>query len=98
MIPDDPHARTRILNELDARPIPPSPAGDSPRTHWTPVWRPPLPVRARIEWETGAEILGATAHAYDYRDGAVYIHHGDPRAYTPWVWLPGRDITPAPER
>lgn len=73
-----PPTRVRSLNDL----------GGQPGAN-----RPPLLVRARIEWATGEEWKEVHATRYDARTGAVFVQPlHDPRCQTWGAWLRREDI------
>lgn len=77
LVTPPPPDRVRILNEHEV-----------PR-FWE--YRPRLLVRARVEWQTGAEwpVTGADRYA---RTGLVFVHLPDPRCATWGAWLAVADI------
>lgn len=77
------HKRQRVLN-----------ARGVPERALQVAARPPIPVRARIEWEhDGPEMMDVLADAWVNRRGLepiVLLQLGDVRCG--WVWVPASDV------
>ncbi|WP_156250790.1 hypothetical protein [Pseudactinotalea terrae] len=68
----------QLLNML---PVPP---------RYTEAGWPSIPVRARLEWESGVVVVDTVAEAWT-RD-AVLVEQLDPRSPFRGVWVPARDV------
>lgn len=70
--------RRHILNARTARDLPD---------------RPPIPCRARLEWEhDGEQWIDTTATRWDRRTGAVFVLVLDGRCFYTGVWLGAEDV------